>query len=80
MSRHRRIRTIPGNPRVRADDPEPSLRELLGDPVLRVLMERDGVACADLLGAIDTARARLGLVMPQAQAAVEAALCAECCA
>jgi hypothetical protein len=78
MSRHRKIGSIPGNPRVRADDPEPSLGELLGDPVLHLLMARDGVACADLLDIVDAARSRLGVDAPRAQAVFEASLCAEC--
>jgi hypothetical protein len=40
---------------------EPELSELIGDPVLQAVMARDGIGCADLVGAIDVARARLGL-------------------
>jgi hypothetical protein len=42
-------------------DTEPSLSELIADPVLHAMMARDGIGCADLVGAIDVARARLGL-------------------
>lgn len=44
-----------------AVDAEPTLSELLDDPVLRAVMARDGIDCTDLVGAIDGARARLGL-------------------
>lgn len=47
--------------RSRPFDAEPTLSELIDDPVLHAVMARDGVGCADLVGAIDTARARLGL-------------------
>jgi hypothetical protein len=40
---------------------EPELSELIDDPVLHAVMARDGIGCADLVGAIDVARARLGL-------------------
>jgi hypothetical protein len=40
---------------------EPELSDLIDDPVLHAVMARDGVGCADLVGAIDVARARLGL-------------------
>lgn len=69
-------------PQTRADDPEPSLSDLLGDPVLHAVMARDGVGCADLVGAIDAARARLGLgpwqEAPCGPAAFAATLFAEC--
>jgi hypothetical protein len=45
----------------RADESEPTLSELIDDPVLHAVMARDGIGCADLVGAIDVARARLGL-------------------
>jgi hypothetical protein len=47
--------------KVRPLDAEPSLSELIDDPMVRAVMARDGVDCVDLVGAIDTARARLGL-------------------
>jgi hypothetical protein len=42
-------------------DREPALRELLVDPLLHVLMARDGVDYRKLLDLIDDARVRLGL-------------------
>jgi hypothetical protein len=47
--------------KLRPFDAEPSLSELIDDPMVRAVMARDGVDCTDLVGAIDTARARLGL-------------------
>ena len=47
--------------RSRPDDGEPSLSDLIDDPVLRAVMARDGIDCTDLVSAIDIARARLGL-------------------
>lgn len=43
------------------DDCEPSLFELLDDPVIQAVMRRDGIDRAGLIDAIDGARARLGL-------------------
>jgi hypothetical protein len=67
----------------RPDDGEPSLSDLIDDPVLRAVMARDGVGCADLVSAIDVARARLGLGpwadAPCGPAAVEASRLAACC-
>lgn len=40
---------------------EPSLSDLIDDPVLHAVMARDGIDCTDLVGVIDVARARLGL-------------------
>ena len=40
---------------------EPALTELLADPVLHLVMRRDGIAMAELCNHIATARARLGL-------------------
>ena len=69
--------------RSRQDDAEPSLSELIDDPVIHVLMARDGVGCADLVGAIDVARARLGLgpwaEAPCGPAAAEARPSTVCC-
>ena len=73
MSVRTKIQAVRRNPRVRADDPEPSIAELLDDPVLQILMKRDGVARDELLDIIDTARLRLGAVAP-----FEAMLFAEC--
>ena len=42
-------------------DAEPTLSDLIDDPVMRAVMAGDGLGCTDLVGAIDTARARLGL-------------------
>jgi hypothetical protein len=47
--------------KMRPLDAEPSLSDLIDDPVLHAVMARDGIGCADLVGAIDLARARLGL-------------------
>ena len=38
---------------------EPSLAELLGDPVLHALLRRDGLSLGELEAAIAAARARL---------------------
>ncbi len=43
------------------NDCEPSLYELLGDPVIHAVMRRDGIDRAALIDVIDGARARLGL-------------------
>lgn len=48
-----------GDPGVRADDPEPSLDELLCDPVLQGLLRSDGVSRADILTLQAMARRRL---------------------
>jgi hypothetical protein len=42
-------------------DGEPTLCDLLVDPLLRVMMARDGIDYRALLEVIDGARARLGL-------------------
>lgn len=42
-------------------DGEPTLCDLLVDPLLRVMMVRDGIDYRALLDVIDGARARLGL-------------------
>ena len=62
--------------RVRRDDPEPRLAELLNDPVMLTLMNRDRVDRRSLETLIDSARRRLGL-LTRAQY-FEAALFAEC--
>jgi hypothetical protein len=72
MARRADRQTAHRNPRVRADDPEPSINELLDDPVLQILMRRDGVAREDLLDLVDAARLRIDA------AAFEATLFAEC--
>jgi hypothetical protein len=75
------FRLINGDPSVRHDDPEPALGELLADPITKLLMRSDGVRPAELLRAIDCARARLRLprAAPRAQAQTQTqALCAEC--
>jgi hypothetical protein len=38
---------------------EPRLDELLGDPVVRAVMDRDGVSRADVLAWVERARRRL---------------------
>jgi hypothetical protein len=48
-----------GDPTVRADDPEPALRDLLDDPVLKSVMRSDHVSRGDLLGLVAAARAHL---------------------
>jgi hypothetical protein len=42
-------------------DLEPTLSDLIDDPVLRAVMARDGLDCSDVVAAIDVGRARLGL-------------------
>ena len=78
MSRRSPRRPYDRNPRVRRDDPEPSVHDLLADPVLRLLMSRDGVSSAQLLDILDQARARLSRDEMSAHAAFEAMLFAEC--
>lgn len=48
-----------GNRRYRRLDGEPTIRELLDDPVIEAVMARDGVARADLVLLIDEVRGRL---------------------
>ena len=48
-----------GDPSVRADDPEPSLDELLCDPVFQGLMRSDGVSRMALLTLVARTRRRL---------------------
>ena len=43
------------------NDREPSLYELLGDPVIHAVMRRDRIDRAALIEAIDRGRERLGL-------------------
>lgn len=45
----------------RREADEPRLSEMLGDPIIKALMTRDGVSDADILAVITTARKRLGL-------------------
>jgi hypothetical protein len=40
---------------------EPHLSEMLGDPVIKALMTRDGVSDEDIRAVIATARKKLGL-------------------
>jgi hypothetical protein len=69
--------------RSRPDDGEPSLSDLIDDPVLHAVMVGDGVGCAELVSAIDVARARLGLGpwvdAPCEAADLAAARFAACC-
>jgi hypothetical protein len=64
------------------DDREPSLYDLLQDPVIQAVMRRDGVDRAALIDAIDEARARLGLPAVIDDASLpfqfEASVLAEC--
>jgi hypothetical protein len=76
MSRRYPRRPYDLNPRVRRDDPEPSINDLLSDPALHALMARDGVGRDALLEIVDTARARLGFEV--AHAAAIDPLFAEC--
>lgn len=55
--------------RVRLDDPEPAIADLLDDPVTHAVMRRDGVTRQTILRTIEAAQLRLGLVR------VERALC-----
>jgi hypothetical protein len=48
-----------GDPTIHADDPEPSLDELLRDPVFQGLLRSDGVTKADLLTLVSATRRRL---------------------
>ena len=48
-----------GDPSVHADDPEPSLDDLLRDPVFQGLMRSDGVSPIDLLTLVTATRRRL---------------------
>lgn len=53
-------RKVPaGNRRSRRLDGEPTIRELLNDPVIEAVMARDGVARSDLVLLIDEVRGRL---------------------
>jgi len=50
-----------GDPAIRRDDPEPSIDELLDDPIAQLLMKRDGLRRAELLATLRIARSSLGL-------------------
>ena len=78
MPRRCKTRSPGRSPGVRANDPEPSIHDLLGDPVLQILMARDGVSRDELLDVVDAARARLGLDDARVHGAFEATLFAEC--
>lgn len=53
-------RKVPArNRRSRRLDGEPTIRELLDDPVIEAMMARDGVARADLVHLMDEIRGRL---------------------
>jgi hypothetical protein len=77
MSRLYPRRPYDRNPRVRRDDPEPTIRDLLADPVLQALMARDRVGRAELLDIVDVARMRLGIAEPRTGAAIDPAF-ADC--
>lgn len=66
-----------GDPTVRADDPEPSLRELLDDPLLMLVLRSDRLRRADLLAVIELAQRRLGRGLAS-RAAHGRTVCAEC--
>lgn len=57
-----------GDPTVRADDPEPMLRDLLDDPVLGLVLRSDRVRRSELLCIIEYAQARLARGLPQGRA------------
>jgi hypothetical protein len=57
-----------GDPAIRADDPEPALRDLLDDPVLGLVLKSDRVRRSELLGIIERAQARLGHGFPSSRA------------
>jgi hypothetical protein len=78
MSVRSKIQSPRRNPRVRAADPEPSVNELLDDPVLQILMSRDGVGRDELLEIIDAARLRLGVADEASAVLFERTLFAEC--
>jgi hypothetical protein len=63
----------------RRDDPEPRLDEILDDPILQLLMARDGVDRRSLGRIVHGARRRLGLEGPS-PAVADAILFAECSA
>lgn len=50
---------IGGDPGIRADDPEPSVYELLDDPVMKLVMKRDCIHRTELLFLVEVARMRL---------------------
>jgi hypothetical protein len=49
---------------------EPSLQELMGDPVVHAVLRRDGLSPQDLMGAIARARGRLSPALALANATV----------
>jgi len=49
----------PRRPAAYADNAEPSLDEVIGDPMVRRLMDRDGVVVDSLLSLLDEVRLRL---------------------
>lgn len=61
--------------RPQRDDPEPRLSDLLDDPVLHILMARDGIDRDTLDAVIDDARRKLGYGGPSP---FELTLLAEC--
>lgn len=48
-----------GDPSIHADDPEPSLDDLMRDPVFQGLLRSDGVTRAELLNLVSATRRRL---------------------
>jgi hypothetical protein len=52
-------KSLAGNRRYRRLDGEPTIGELLDDPVIEAMMARDGVARADLVHLMDEVRCRL---------------------
>ncbi len=48
---------------------EPTLREMLEDPLVRLLMDRDRVTREDLLAVLHGARTRLGFSASESDAA-----------
>ena len=45
---------------------EPRLDEILNDPILQMLLDRDGISADDLRALIEQARQRLGEMAPAA--------------
>ncbi|MBL8831985.1 MAG: hypothetical protein JNL71_06310 [Rhodospirillales bacterium] len=64
------IRTFPQR-QARRTDPEPSIAELIEDPLAQILMRRDGVTREALLRTLEAARLRI---------AAAASAPARCCA
>ncbi len=73
-----RIRDVHRRFETSRHDPEPTVAELLDDPVIHILMKRDGVDRAALEAVIRQGRERLGLEAQPAPTPFEANVLAEC--